>query len=102
MYGISMVAIVTLSSLFSLKDVAGIPMLFRNIIINSSESRPLVNLASKLYRKGVGTIKYKTEWEFIDMFFVSLNLLDEDEPLFCPDGAMKIYKPPFLLEDDRI
>lgn len=76
--------------------------LFKNIIINSSESPPLVNLASKLYRRGVGTIKYKTEWEFIDMFFVSLNLLDADEPLFCPDGAMKIYKPSFLLEDDRI
>lgn len=75
---------------------------FTSTIINSTESKPLVNLAAQLNRNGVGTIKYKTEWELIDMFIVSLNLIDEDEPLYCPDTAMKIYKPPFLLEDDRI
>jgi endonuclease/exonuclease/phosphatase family metal-dependent hydrolase len=76
--------------------------LFTSNVISSPGSLPLVNLAAAINRKGVGTIKYKTEWELIDMFIVSLNLLDEKEPLFCPDGAMRIYKPQFLLEDDRI
>ncbi|MDD3033618.1 MAG: endonuclease [Bacteroidales bacterium] len=76
--------------------------LFRSTVINSPGNRPLVNLAALLDRKGVGTIKYKSEWELIDMFIISLNLLDEKEPLFCPDGAMRIYKPQFLLEEDRI
>ncbi len=76
--------------------------LFTSSFINPPQSHPLVNLASSLKAKGVGTIKYKTEWELIDMFIVSLNLLDKNEPIFCPDNAMQIYKPPFLLEDDRI
>jgi len=61
----------------------------------------LVNLASGLVNRGEGSIKYRAAWELIDMFMVSANLLDSNEPIFCADGAMKIYRPPFLLEDDK-
>lgn len=76
--------------------------LFTSSFINSPQSQPLVNLAFALKERDLGTIKYKTEWELIDMFLVSLNLIDKSEPIFCSDTAMSIYKPRFLLEEDRI
>jgi len=59
------------------------------------------NLASGLFLKGEGTIRYRGKWELIDQFMVSGNLLNTKEPIFCDSSAMKIYKLPFLLEKDK-
>lgn len=52
---------------------------------------PLVNLAEPLFRQGKGTIKYDGQWELIDMFFVSENLLP---------AQMEILQVPFLQTPD--
>ena len=54
-------------------------------------SPTLVNLAEPLHRQGKGTIKYDGQWELIDLFFVSGNLL----PV-----PMEILQPPFLQTPD--
>jgi len=62
----------------------------------------LMNLAEAHSKRGEGTIKYLGVWEMIDMFMISANLLDIREPLFCSANSMKIYKPPFLMEKDKV
>jgi len=59
------------------------------------------NLAKRLFLKGEGTIRYRGQWELIDQFMVSRNLLNRKEPIFCDTSAMKIYKLPLLLEKDK-
>ena len=51
----------------------------------------LHNLATPLYQKRQGTIKYDGAWELIDMFFVSEGL---------DSSAMKILQIPFLMTKD--
>jgi len=63
--------------------------------------KDFVNLSSHLYRKREGTIKYMGQWELIDQFFVSKNLVNINEPIYCETTAMKIYRPFFLLEPDK-
>lgn len=51
--------------------------------------------------KTIGSIKYLGEWELIDHFLVSPNMLNINEPIYCPEGAMEILAHPYLLEEDR-
>lgn len=65
------------------------------------ELKNFENMSAPLFAKGEGTIKYMGKWELIDQFFVSYNLLNNNEPIFCEKSAMRIFKPFFLLEPDR-
>jgi len=60
-----------------------------------------LNLSKKFSTKGEGTIKYRGKWEMIDQFFISKNLINKNEPIFCDPSSMKIYRPGFLLETDK-
>ncbi|MFA6333974.1 MAG: endonuclease/exonuclease/phosphatase family protein [Bacteroidales bacterium] len=60
-----------------------------------------MNLSWRYFSIGEGTIKYRGKWELIDQFFVSENLLNKSEPIFCDSCSMKIYRPGFLMEKDR-
>ena len=53
----------------------------------------LLNKSSKLYSRGLGTIRYKGKWELIDMFMV-------DESLDSL-STMNIVRIPFLMTYDR-
>lgn len=59
----------------------------------------LVSLAKPLHDKGLGSIRYRGEWELIDQFYVSAHLLDASTPISV-SGGMQIFNAPFLLEDD--
>lgn len=59
------------------------------------------NLTMNIYKKGVGSIKYKGNWELIDQFFVSPNLTDTLEPIYFGKESATLFNPPFLLESDR-
>ncbi len=48
-----------------------------------------------------GTIKYKGVWEMIDMFIVSENLLDSNEPVSTGNESFTIFHPGYLMERDR-
>ncbi len=48
-----------------------------------------------------GTIKYRGVWEMIDMFIVSENLLDSNEPVSTGNESFTIFHPGYLLERDR-
>ncbi|MCK9304732.1 MAG: endonuclease [Bacteroidales bacterium] len=61
-----------------------------------------INLAKPFALKGEGTIRYKGVWEMIDMFFISRNLSDQQEPVACGEDAMEIVKIPFLMEKDPV
>ncbi len=52
-------------------------------------------------KKREGTIKYQGVWEQIDMFFVSKNLTDSNEPISTNERLFKIFKANYLLERDR-
>lgn len=63
-------------------------------------SNRLYNLMLPLAGKGEGSYKYKTEWELIDLFFVSGNLM----PTACNHTCYKdayVFKADFLLENDK-
>ena len=76
--------------------------LFKKVTGNGVDNSNLYNLAIGIRRLGEGTIKYRASWELIDMFFVSSNLLDRNEPVCCLDCAMRIFRPEFLFEEDKI
>jgi len=62
------------------------------------------NLAENLQkriRRGKGSIRFMGEWELIDHFLVSSNLMDTLEPIFCLPESMEIFSHTYLLENDR-
>ncbi len=59
------------------------------------------NLSYSLFRKGVGTIRYKGKWELIDQFLVSKNLMNLNEPIFCGSEPVTIFNKWYLLESDK-
>ena len=59
----------------------------------------LYNLMLSLAKQGEGSYKYKTEWELIDLFFISGNML-------LPNNGVRyknayVFIADFLLEDDK-
>ena len=48
-----------------------------------------------------GSIRFMGEWELIDHFLVSSNLMDTLEPIFCLPESMEIFSHTYLLENDR-
>lgn len=59
------------------------------------------NITKPFFEKREGTIKFSGKWELIDQIFVSQNLMDKNEPVFCDISAVSIYNPGFLLEKDK-
>ncbi len=59
------------------------------------------NISYEFYRRGEGSIKYGGKWELIDQIFISPNLMDLNEPVYCKSQGAYIYKPEFLLEKDK-
>jgi predicted extracellular nuclease len=63
--------------------------------------RDLYNLALPLMKKGEGTIKFQGVWEFIDLMFVSGSMLNKTNKITCEPSDFKIFKAPYLLENDN-
>ena len=61
----------------------------------------LHNLMLPLAKRGEGSLKYQKNWELIDMFFVSGNLLDTNEPIYCNPSEVEIFRADFLMEKDE-
>jgi len=53
-------------------------------------------LAHRLHEKEIGSYKYQGNWEILDQIIVSRALLDR-----ISESGQVIFKPPFLLEEDR-
>ena len=47
-----------------------------------------------------GSHKFREHWGLLDQFIVSGNLLDNQNRLYADPRSVRIFKPPFLLEDD--
>ncbi len=61
----------------------------------------LYNLSSHLYKtKNIGTYKYQGDWDVLDQFIVSGNLLDKENKVFTSLDDIYIYNADFLLEPD--
>jgi predicted extracellular nuclease len=67
--------------------------------ISSPDS--LYNLMGQLARHGEGSLRYRGNWELIDQFIVSGNLLNPQATIQCLPDKVKIFKAPFLLENDN-
>ncbi|MDR0738030.1 MAG: endonuclease [Prevotellaceae bacterium] len=61
----------------------------------------LYNLMLPLAERGGGSLRYRGQWELIDQFIVSGRLLQPDATLQCLPNSVKVFKAPFLLEDDE-
>lgn len=60
-------------------------------------SKGLFNLAYELYNEGLGTYKYKNDWNMLDQMIISDELLIGDK-LHYLCGSFTIYKPEFIVE----
>ncbi|MDR0296087.1 MAG: endonuclease [Prevotellaceae bacterium] len=80
----------------SIPIVKGLEALPPDTLIMSNK---LYNLMLPLSKQGEGSYKYKTEWELIDLFFVSGNMLLHDNGLRYKNAY--VFKTDFLLEDDK-
>jgi endonuclease/exonuclease/phosphatase family metal-dependent hydrolase len=71
--------------------------------LHSPHPDSLYNLAMPLYRqnKKAGTIKYNGKWQLIDMMLVSGLLLNSKEPIYCEPTDYRIFKMPYLMEEDE-
>jgi endonuclease/exonuclease/phosphatase family metal-dependent hydrolase len=63
--------------------------------------RDLYNLALPLMKKGEGTIKFQGVWEFIDLMFVSGNMLNGTGKISCRQSDFKVFDAPYLFENDN-
>ena len=61
----------------------------------------LYNLMLPLAERGEGSLRYRGHWELIDQFIVSGRLLQPEATLQCLPHDVKVFKAPFLLEDDE-
>jgi hypothetical protein len=61
----------------------------------------LYNLMLPLASRGEGSLRYRGKWELIDQFIVSGQLLHPQAALQCRPAAVKVFKAPFLLEEDE-
>jgi len=80
----------------SLPIVKGLEALPPDTLITGSK---LYNIMLPLAKQGEGSYKYKTEWELIDLFFISGNMLLPDNGITYKNAY--IFKADFLLEDDK-
>ncbi|MCL2097579.1 MAG: endonuclease [Bacteroidales bacterium] len=80
-------------SLPIVKGLAALPP--DTLIINNR----LYNLMLPLAKRGEGSYKYKSEWEMIDLFFVSGNMLLQSNGIKYKNAY--IFKADFLLEEDK-
>lgn len=60
----------------------------------------LVNLMHPFEKKGIGTYKYRNQWNLLDQFIVSRNLTDSTGSLFITQHSAKIFNADWLTEDD--
>ncbi len=64
--------------------------------------KELYNLFShRLKEKDFGTYFFRGRWEVLDQFIVSGNLLREDNRIYIRGGEAHIFKPGFLLQEDK-
>jgi endonuclease/exonuclease/phosphatase family metal-dependent hydrolase len=61
----------------------------------------LHNLMLPIAARGEGSLKYRKNWELIDQFFVSGNLLDTAAPMYCVPTEASIFRASFLLIPDE-
>ena len=74
----------------------------RNIIHSSLSARALYNLfLHRVKEPDFGTYKYAGRWEILDQFIVSGNLLTKGNKLKIKDNRARVFKAPFLLEQDN-
>jgi len=63
------------------------------------KSSELIDLMAML-PKGEGTHKYRGSWHYLDHFVISGSLINNTSKLHLSIMGVKIFKAPFLLEDD--
>jgi predicted extracellular nuclease len=68
---------------------------------NNINRLDLYNLALPMMKNGEGTIKFQGIWEFIDLMFVSGNMLMEGNKISCSQSDFRIFKAPQLFEKDK-
>ncbi len=61
----------------------------------------LHNLMLPLAKRGEGSLKYQKNWELIDLFFISGNLLDTRQPVSISPSDVQVFRAEFLLEQDN-
>ncbi len=66
-----------------------------------SNFEDFINLTRQFFNRGEGTIKFSGKWELIDQIFVSKNLMDHEEPIYCDLSGISIFKDYFLMEKDK-
>jgi predicted extracellular nuclease len=68
---------------------------------NYKDSDGIIPGKGSRYETVKGSIRFMGEWELIDHFLVSSNLLDPLEPIYCVPESMEIFSHAWLLENDR-
>ncbi|MDR1628986.1 MAG: hypothetical protein LBS36_02060, partial [Oscillospiraceae bacterium] len=61
----------------------------------------LYNLMLPLAGRGEGSLRYRGRWELIDQFIVSGQLLHPQATFRCLPNGVRVFKAPFLLEEEE-
>lgn len=64
------------------------------------EEKDLYNYMLPFFKKGIGTHKYRQEWNTLDQFVVSTGLLLAEEGFYTTFQSATIVRESFLMEED--
>ena len=68
---------------------------------NDNETFGAIAGTASPYKRVKGSIRFMGEWELIDHFLVSSNLMNPLEPIYCLRESMEVFSHTYLLENDR-
>ncbi|MDD3787082.1 MAG: hypothetical protein PHO94_00105 [Petrimonas sp.] len=72
-------------------------------ITGSVQDKTLYNLfRHRIKERGFGTYVFQGNWEILDQFIVSGNLLNKLNSIHIKDNKAHVFNAPFLLEKDKI
>lgn len=73
------------------------------LVSDSLHSQSLYHLLARKTdtQKNFGSYKFQGEWGLLDHIIVSGTLLQKDSPLYTDEANADLFRPPFLLTEDK-
>ncbi len=59
-----------------------------------------IDLLASRSKKGLGTYKYRDQWNMLDHFIITKNLTDDVGRLYIDESSVRIFAPDWLKEED--
>ena len=73
----------------------------QNVINTEYKGYQLINLSDTWASSGIGTIKFRSQWQVYDQIIVSRNLLIAETGASCGRDNAHVFREDFILVEDH-